>query len=151
MKAKINNKEISVRIINQNYNEYSVEVEILEGTFKGKYTIVDKKDLIKPSVAKILKVAKAEIIKSNIASEDLENNSICELLQDTCKIIVEYAKELITISSKEWNIMDSIYCDYTTIEEAKEGILYAVIENELLGVNTTISAYKKGLLKEIEG
>jgi DNA-binding transcriptional regulator YhcF (GntR family) len=47
MKAKIDNKILNVRIINANYNEYAVECEILEGNFKGAYTIVENTDLIK--------------------------------------------------------------------------------------------------------
>jgi hypothetical protein len=46
MKAKIDNKILKVRIINNNYNDHAKEVEILEGTFMGVYTIVKNKDFI---------------------------------------------------------------------------------------------------------
>lgn len=151
MKAMINNQLLTVEIKDNNYNDHAVEVVILEGTFKGKYTIVEKKDLVKPSIAKIMKVAKAEIIKENLTSEDLENHSICELLQDTCNEIESAYNELVTISNKEWSIMDSIYCEYDTIEDAKRGILYTVIENEVCGIHKTIKQVKDEVIKNIIG
>lgn len=33
--ALINNKQMEVQIINNNYNDHASEVEILEGTWKG--------------------------------------------------------------------------------------------------------------------
>lgn len=47
MKAKVNNKIVDVEIIDKNYNNESVEVELLSGTFKGCRTIVLKSDLVK--------------------------------------------------------------------------------------------------------
>lgn len=46
MKAKINNNILEVRIINSNYNDHAKEIEILEGTFKGVYAIVENNDFI---------------------------------------------------------------------------------------------------------
>lgn len=149
MKAMINNQLLTVEVKDVNYNDHAVEVEILEGTFKGKYIIVEKKDLVRPSLAKIITVAKNEIKENNITIEDLENNSICELLQDTCKEIESSYNELVTISNKEWSIMDSIYCEYDTIEDAKRGILYSVIENEVCGIHKTIKQVKNEIIKNI--
>lgn len=47
MKAKIDNKIVEVKVINPKYNNDSVEVELLEGSFKGFNAVVLKKDLIK--------------------------------------------------------------------------------------------------------
>lgn len=47
MRALIDNKIQKIRIVNLNYNDDSVEVELLDGAFKGAYAIVSKSDLIK--------------------------------------------------------------------------------------------------------
>lgn len=46
MKAMINNQVLDVRMINSNYNDHAKEVEIIEGTFKGNYCIVENHDFI---------------------------------------------------------------------------------------------------------
>ena len=47
MKAKIDNKIVEVEVINPKYNDESMEVKLLEGSFKGYNAIVLKRDLIK--------------------------------------------------------------------------------------------------------
>ena len=39
-------QELEVRVVNANYNDHAVEVQILEGSFKGQRTIVEKSDLV---------------------------------------------------------------------------------------------------------
>ena len=67
IKAKniITGKEINVKIINPTYNKNLVEVKIIEGKFKGKYAIVDKKDLITTTSVNNKTRAKMEISKFN--------------------------------------------------------------------------------------
>lgn len=62
MKAKniIVGKEIEVKIVDRHYDIDKVEVEVMEGIFKGKYCIVNENDLV------IVKVnAKLEMVKAN--------------------------------------------------------------------------------------
>lgn len=47
IKAKINNKILSVKIVDNKYNNHAKEVVILEGAFQGKYTIVENSDFIR--------------------------------------------------------------------------------------------------------
>lgn len=107
---------------------------------------------VKPSIAKILTIAKNEIKANNITQQELENISICELLVDTCDYIELCYNELVSVSNHEWNtIFDSIYCDCNSISEVKRNIVYSVIENEVIGVHTTIKQEKNRMIKEIKG
>ena len=67
VKAKniITGKEINVKIINPTYDKNFVEVEIIDGVFKGQYAIVNKKDLITTTSVNNKTRAKMEISKFN--------------------------------------------------------------------------------------
>lgn len=45
MKAKIDNDELEVKIVDDNYSDEQVEVELQE-KFVGAYAIIDKDDII---------------------------------------------------------------------------------------------------------
>jgi hypothetical protein len=159
MKAKniVIGQELEARVINANYSNHSVEVEVLEGNAKGKYFIVEKSDLIKEvkmTVAKLVKMAKAEMIKEGYTVTDLENNCLCELVQETNKTITEASEELVKITSKEWSLMDrnnNPYGEYDTIDQAKHSILHDVVSYIIEGNNTTVLQLKKKILKNIIG
>ena len=106
------------------------------------------------TVAKLVKMAKAEMVKEGYTLSDLENSCLCELCQETNKAIAEASEELVSISSKEWSWMNrnnNVYGEYDTIEEAKHTILHDVVSYILEGNKTTILQLKKKILKNIIG
>ena len=72
IKAKINNKILKVKIVDTNYNDDSVEVIIQEGTFKGRYAIILKSDIIDNRIESAI-----EYLENTISNtyEDINNLS----------------------------------------------------------------------------
>lgn len=91
MKVKIDNKIIKVKIINANYNENSKEIELLEGTFKGKYAIVNNKDFIieKKYFRYYVQETQAPDIGEKWKTVTIKK---CETLEDAKKIKAKFEK-----------------------------------------------------------
>lgn len=109
---------------------------------------------VKMTVAKLVKMAQAEMVKEGYTVSDLENNCLCELCQDTRKVIEEVSSELVSITSKEWSLMDSnesAYGIYESKEHAQYSILHDVVSYNLEGSKTTILQLKKKILANIIG
>ena len=69
MKANIDNKVLEVKVIDANYNENSVEVELLEGNFKGYRAIVKKEDLVQETKKASAKLEVVKFEDENIFGE----------------------------------------------------------------------------------
>lgn len=151
MKANINNQILRVQIMNDNYNDHSVEVKILEGTFKGKCTIVEQSDLITPAKLTLNQLVK--LVKSEINVSDLEQNILEELISvDTMETIQYNVNFLVSLNSKEYETFKySTYAEeYNNIEYTKLSILTKTIEAIIDGEKRTIAQTKKIMLSECE-
>jgi hypothetical protein len=137
--------------MNDNYNDHAVEVKILEGTFKGKMTIVEKTDLITPAKMTLNQLVK--LVKSEISISDLEQNILEELVTiDSLETIQYNVNFLVSLNNKEYETFKySTYAEeYNDIEFTKLSILTKTIETIIDGEKRTIAQTKKIMLAECE-
>lgn len=50
IKAKVDNNVVAVKVIDPNYSDHAIEVQMEEGIFKGAYCIVKKEDIVKKKI-----------------------------------------------------------------------------------------------------
>lgn len=125
MKANINNKLYKVKVINSNYNNHSIEVKILEGTFAGKCAIVEKSDLV---TAKYTVSAKCSKYESEDSYErSLDNSSYYRTLdfdlsvksedEETANYIFDKIAEYMESELKEYDFQFARCTSYGEVED----------------------------------
>lgn len=151
MKAKIDNKIVTVKMINANYNDTSAEVELLEGTFQGRRAIVNKCDIIK-EVKTIKDLEK--LITNNIDMAELENYNLVELIDTyTYNLVKEFSNNY-KLSNREYQLLiDENYGKYSscnTTEDVKVNIVLDVIECRMDNNKATFTSIKKKALDVVK-
>ncbi|MBS5307745.1 hypothetical protein [Clostridium sp.] len=150
MLANINNQIVSVKIIDNNYNDHAKEVQILEGAHEGRYAIVEDKDIIEQKEVKTLK-SLIKLVANNIKNkEELEDNLFIELVSYDIMEVVEDFSEKIQLSKKDFYTLTNMYGVYNEcegIEEVKLNLVIDFISKQLDGNNITFTEFKKLQLK----
>ena len=129
-------KLVLVRVL-RSYNEESKECKVIGS---NTMVIVNNKDLLNITVANISKVARSEMIENEVSFEDINNNGLCETLQETTKIIYLVADDIINLTKKEYNYIKYESC--IDINQIKAFILMDLVEYKLYGVNRRIKDIK---------
>ena len=137
MKAIINNKEYNVKVIDDNYNETSVEVKILDGTFAGKCAIVRVENLISNTEDLALVIENLEtLIEETFEDENLNITSDGDYVfintgKYQINILVSYENEKIeyyidteNINKKSYDIYENKYKNAKTVKTLKGVIGY---------------------------
>jgi len=154
MKAKIDNKIVTVKMVNANYNDHACEVQIVNGQWKGNYTIVENADIIE----KVKTINQLEILVrndlSNVTAEELENCNLVELIStNTYNLAKEFSSKY-NVTNREYTLLNDAYygtyasCD--TIEDVKINILLDVIESRLNGDKASFTSIKKKALDVVK-
>ena len=148
VKARINNKIVDVEIIDGNYNDHAKEVKVLNGTFKGKYTIVENNDFIVDTYSQLVNICKADIEDLN----DLENNHMTDLISlSTYNFIKNMANKYTLSKSNYYNIVQHpSFENCSNIEEVKTYILIDSLNLSLQGVKSSFTSVKNTILKELK-
>ena len=150
MKAKIDNNIVTVKMVNANYNDHACEVQILEGTHKGNYTIVENTDIIEDvKTIKQLETLVRNDIK-DFTAEELDNYNLVELIStNTYNLIKEFSSKY-NVSNREYTLLNDVYygtyASSDTIEDVKTNILLDAIESRLNGDKTSFTSIKKKAL-----
>ena len=144
VKAKniITGKKVEVKVVNSVYDKNLVEVKIIEGKFKGKYAIVDKKDLITTTSVNNKTRAKMEISKFDSEFDRALCLSIYSENEEILDKIIDIFENRLNIEftmcrfEYECNMIgDSCYIDfqYGEMTEIKKNIkdLWKEIKKEL--------------------
>ncbi|WP_346938135.1 hypothetical protein [uncultured Clostridium sp.] len=151
MKAKIDNKIVTIKMVNANYNESSAEVELLEGTFQGRRAIVNKCDIIEE--IKTIKQLET-LVRNNIDIAELENYNIVELLDSNIYSQVKQLANNYNLSNSEYKLLKDEHCgkyNYCySIEDMKTNILLDVIESKLNNEKVSFTSIKKRALDVVK-
>lgn len=127
------NKELLVKIIDNNYSDTQIEAEILEGSFKGKYVIVAKNDLIINNNKVKLELTKfenedsftGEMDRALTVTVSTDSEELLDVICDTFEIKLEDEGMSYTFArcrnEDDNNIMveDSMYIDFEYGEMAQ--------------------------------
>lgn len=147
MKAKIDSNIVTVKMVNANYNDHACEVQILEGSHKGNYTIVENIDIIE-EIKTISQLEK--LVRSQISLAELDNYNLVELIStNTYNLVQEFAYKY-NVSNREYTLLNDVYygtyASSDTIDDVKTNILLDVIESRLNGDKTSFTSIKKKAL-----
>lgn len=147
--ALINNKQMEVQIINNDYNDHASEVEILEGTWKGQRVIVENKDLIvtTPKTYKQL----INIVKNNIGNADLEDHHFGEFIDNiTYDIIQRFAIDYELTDRDYYDLLlSSSYDDCKNKDQVKIYIMMDALQESLQNEKCSFTKVKNKALKEV--
>ncbi|EGT3606756.1 hypothetical protein FKF97_10155 [Clostridium perfringens] len=144
--ALINNKELKVKIIDNNYNNHASEVEILEGVWLGRRVIVENKNLtiIKVKTYKEL----INFIKNSIGNIDLSENHFCEFIDNYIyNVIKNFSKDYTLSNTEYYNLLHtSDYGECKSKEEVKTYIMIDSIQSTLQGIKSSFTSVKRKVL-----
>lgn len=147
LKAMIDNKIVKVKIIDNNYNDDSKEVQILEGTHKDKYAIINNNDIIIDSYKQLVKLCKLDIV--NI--EDIKEHHFAELISNsTYNTIKKFSRKCNLSKSDYYKLLEYYkYESCSNIDEIKESLLIDSIESNFNGIKASFTSIKNKALKEV--
>lgn len=154
MKAKIDNNIVTVKMVNANYNDHASEVQILEGTHKGNYTIVENTDIIEEvkTIKQLETLVKNDI--KDFTGEELDNYNLVELISSNTYNLAKESSNTYKLSNREFTLLiDNNYGEYSssdTIEDVKTNILLDVIESRLNGDKASFTSIKKRALDVVK-
>ncbi len=146
MLANINNQMVSVKIIDNNYNDHAKEVQILEGTHKGQYAIVEDKDIIINTYKQLV-----ELCDLDCKDKDLSDSNFTEFISPaTEKFIISFANKYTLTNNEYYKLLTHIaYENCRSIEDVKLNILMNSIENSLYNIKSSFTSVKNKALKEV--
>lgn len=147
-KANIYNQIVTVKIIDNNYNNHAKEVQILEGIHKGRYAIVNNDDIIIDTYKQLVELCKLDI--ENI--EDLKEHHFMELInsQLTYDIIQDFSKRYTLTNGEYYKLLNHFHYEHCkSIEEVKESILTDSIEKSINNIKSSFTSVKNKALKEV--
>lgn len=143
MKAKniIVGKEIEVKIVDRHYDIDKVEVEVIEGTFKGKYCIVNESDLVVVQVNAKLEMVKANSEEYRAIAVDVitENDNVLDDIMDLLESKLSNEGFELQFARCSYNVdnmvADTLYIPfvYGTMNDTKKAIksLWKEVKREL--------------------
>lgn len=146
MLANINNQIVSVKIIDNNYNDHAKEVQILEGTHKGQYAIVEDKDIIINTYKQLV-----ELCDLDCKDKDLSDSNFTEFISpSTEKFIISFADKYTLTNNEYYKLLTHVsYQNCRSIEDVKLNILMNSIENSLYNIKSSFTSVKNKALKEV--
>lgn len=147
LKAMIDNKIVKVKIIDNNYNDDSKEVQILEGTHKDKYAIINNNDIIIDTYKDLVKLCKLDIV--NI--EEIQEHHFAELISNsTYNTIKKFSQKCNLSKSDYYKLLEYYkYESCSNIDEVKEALLIDSIESNLNSIKSSFTSIKNKALKEV--
>ncbi len=147
--ALIDNKQVKVQIIDNNYNEHAAEIEILEGTWKGQRVIVEHKDLsiTTPKTYKQL----INIVKNNIGNEDLEDHHFGEFIDNITYDIIQSFASNYELTDKDYYdlLLNSSYDSCKDKNQVKTYIMMDALQESLQNEKSSFTKIKNKALKEV--